>query len=152
MKWRVPAPQFATKATLPLPCCQRGRGPAASVESLQQTMNYGWNEKSQPGAQREYAKCRAITFVREPCFVPPSHAWGPKTPGCAWACPSLSPQGQDSLLPRDGGSEMPVIRLKWKACPCALWDPPGSSWGWIKLRGQEYPKRDRDILKGSGRS
>lgn len=40
------------------------RSRAASVESLQQDMNYGCNEKSQPSAQREYAKCRAITSMQ----------------------------------------------------------------------------------------
>lgn len=45
------------------------RSRAASVESLQQDMNYGCNEKSQPSAQREYAKCRAITSMQCPSLA-----------------------------------------------------------------------------------
>lgn len=121
--------QSGNKSNPAFPLLSAGpRSCAASVESLQQTMNYGWNEKSQPGAQREYAKCRAITFVCEPRFVPPSLVWGPKHSSLLWAATASAHRAQDSLLPRAVGSEIIFINLK-STSSCLM----GSSWELLRV-------------------
>lgn len=121
--------QSGNKSNPAFPLLSAGpRSCAASVESLQQTMNYGWNEKNPSPVHRgnmQSAERSPLCVSLALCHL---HMHEAQNSALLRPVTTSAHRAQDSLLPRDVGSEMIFINLE-RTSSCFV----GSPWELLRV-------------------